>query len=61
MAEEVNNEEKAVKKPMYEVIPGQEARTIMARGSYNLKEKHSQKTLKYLYELGLTKYIRKNG
>lgn len=47
--------------PVYEVISGKENRTIMARGRYDLRDKHSQKTLKYLYELGFKNYIRKNG
>lgn len=50
------------KKPLYEVIKGKEARLIMAKGGpYNLKEPQSQKALKFLYELGLTQYIKKNG
>jgi len=66
MAKRVIKKEEATQEEVqkvltYEVIPGTERVTIMAKGGpYKLSQPQTQKALKFLYELGI-KNIRKNG
>lgn len=60
MAKKVTTTETA-SKPVYEVIEGKERVTVMTKGGcFKLWEAQSQKTLKFLFDLGI-KNVRKNG